>query len=153
MTTHTEDTETESQKDHRYQAESAIETVTLLETLISEDSEDWDPEILSYLEDLGLDPEDNELDLFSEVLNSDVLEIYREEKVYLSGLRLPGDLFLVTGTGGPHTQVRITQDGWSEAKCWTWFGSDEVTVSGPLVENLQRVLEEIMGDDLTQEMR
>jgi len=147
--THT-DEETESQRDHRHQAESAIWTVQILEDLISGDLEDWSHPLISYLEDLGLDPEDDELDLFSSVLDSDVLEIFREDRVYMSGLRLPGDLFLVTGTGGPHTQVRITQSGWSEAKTWTWFGQDEVTVSGPLVENLQRVLSEIMGDEETR---
>jgi hypothetical protein len=130
--------------DHTAQAQHAIDLCVTLEALCSVDPEDWDPSVLETLEDHGLDPETDELDLFAELLDGSVLEIYarRETGTYRNSIT---EYVLLTGTGGPHTEAYVVPDsGRVSAGSWSWFESDKVKLHSPTdCPNLARVLEDI----------
>lgn len=154
MTTHTE--HTDENRDHRYQVEATEALLILLDRLCSDldpgDPETWTAEDLQTLTDHGYDSETlsgwDSLDLFADLLGTGTLEIYYTQRTYLGqSLILTDSVTVVTGTGGPHTEAVIRQDGSGLVSCWSWYGSDRVDL-GLRVPDLARVLFEILEDRL-----
>ena len=109
------------------EAEAAAVRIAALEALASGNTDDVDDEIRDMLDEL-----DEEADVL-DAINEWALDVWATKRVTLTGTTDIVSIGVLFGTGGPHVQALITDDGSTQAEAWTWGrdGYASVNVHAP----------------------
>jgi len=87
-------------------------------------------------------PHDDWFDWFDQ----SALEAYANQKVYGNGTTIVGSVTVVLGTGGPHYQYTVNNNGNVTGEAWGWFGQDQAEAHGyapMLADMLHELFQEV----------